>query len=559
MTQISGRGAFLHILRDEGVKYLFGNPGTTELPIMDALVEYPEIGYVLGLQESVVMGMADGYSRASGELSAVNVHVAPGLGNALGAIYTAKIYGSPVIISAGQQPQGFGLTEPLLYDTLVPMAAPLVKWSTEVTRPQDMPLVLRRAAKIAMAPPAGPVFISLPGDVLNDSAEMELGASTRVEAATRPNDAVLERLAERLLAAEKPLIITGQEVNLGDAFAELAEVAELLGAPVYHQSVPHTAQFESGHRLYMGLLTRNQKRMREILDTCDLVFAVGSDVFTLSVENPVEPLPPGMPVIQLGLRDWEMGKNYPAEMAVMGEVKVSLGALAERLKAKRSPAQAEGAEKRAAAAAKNNWSVNRAALTEKTEAGASGKPMQAAYLMMCLMGELPEDGVIVDEGITSADTLLGFLDVKEKQRYFGMASGGLGFGMAGAVGVQLALPDRPVVCVVGDGSAMYTIQALWTAAHEKLPITFVVANNSSYRILKDRLGLYQGAAVKHEKFIGMDLRNPSIHFANLAESMGVPARRISEPGELREVLRESISASDGPRLLDVQIDDGYSG
>lgn len=559
MTHISGRSAFLHILRDEGVKYLFGNPGTTELPIMDALVEYPEIGYVLGLQESVVMGMADGYSRASGQLCAVNIHVAPGLGNALGALYTAKIYGSPVIVSAGQQPQGFGLTEPLLYHPLVPMAAPLVKWAVEVTRTQDLPLVVRRAAKVALTPPAGPVFISLPGDVLNDSAEMELGAPTRVEAATRPDEAIVQRLAERLLAAKNPLIITGHEVNLTGAFAELAEVAELLGAPVYHQSVPHTAQFPSAHPLYMGVLSRDQKRMRGILEPCDLLFAVGADLFTLSVTSPVDPMPPGLPVIQLGQRDWEMGKNYPAEMAVMGEVRSSLTALAGRLKATRSPAQAEAAEKRAAAMAKNNWSAGRDALAKKTEAQASQKPIRAEFLMMSLAAEIPEDGVIVDEGITSTGTLLNFLSVKEPQRYYGLASGGLGFGMAGAVGVQLALPDRPLVCVVGDGSAMYTIQSLWTAAHLKLPITFVIANNRSYRILKDRLALYQGAAVAHEKFIGMDLTDPPIDFAGLAGSMGVAARRISDPAELREALREAIAGNSGPKLLDVEIYDGYSG
>ncbi|MEE8397131.1 MAG: thiamine pyrophosphate-binding protein, partial [bacterium] len=186
MPEISGRAAFLTILRDEGVRYLFGNPGTTELPIMDALVDFPEIRYVLALQEASAMAMADGYARASGGLAAVNVHVAPGLGNAMGALYTAKRYGSPVIVTAGQQPQGLGVTEPLLYDPLVPLAAPLVKWATEVTRVNDLPRILRRAAKVALSPPEGPVFISLPGDVLNDSAELELGRPTRLETATLP-------------------------------------------------------------------------------------------------------------------------------------------------------------------------------------------------------------------------------------------------------------------------------------------------------------------------------------------------------------------------------------
>ena len=185
-TNITGRSAFLRLLIDEGVDHLFGNPGTTELPVMDALVEYPELTYVLGLQEALVVAMADGYARATNRLAACNVHVAPGLGNAMGALYNAKFYGSPVIITAGQHEQGHGLTEPLLYDPLVPIAQPMVKWAAEVTRLADLPRIVRRAAKIATTPPTGPVFISLPGDILDDEAPLDLSRSTRVDARTRP-------------------------------------------------------------------------------------------------------------------------------------------------------------------------------------------------------------------------------------------------------------------------------------------------------------------------------------------------------------------------------------
>jgi len=191
MAHLYGRQAFVELLISEGVTHLFGNPGTTELPIMEALPDYPQLKFVLGLQESVVMGMADGFARASRKLTAANVHVAPGLGNAMGALYNAKFSGSPVILTAGQQEQGHGLLEPLLYDDLASMAAPLVKWSIEVTRLQDLPLIMRRAAKIAMTPPTGPVFISLPGDILNDMADIELGQSVRIDNRVRPSDASL--------------------------------------------------------------------------------------------------------------------------------------------------------------------------------------------------------------------------------------------------------------------------------------------------------------------------------------------------------------------------------
>src|SRR5882672_231850 len=204
---ISGRSAFIELLQSEGVTHLFGNPGTTELPIMHALADYPDMRYVPGLQEAIVVAMADGYARASGGLVACNVHVAPGLGNAMGSLFTAFNSGTPMILTAGQQEQGHGLTEPLLYAPLVPIATPVVKWATEVTRIEDLPRIVHRAAKVAMTPPTGPVFISLPGDILNNEAALDLGEATRVDTAVRPSDAALEQLAKRLIAAKKLVIL----------------------------------------------------------------------------------------------------------------------------------------------------------------------------------------------------------------------------------------------------------------------------------------------------------------------------------------------------------------
>src|SRR3982751_3011032 len=233
---ITGRDAFLRVLSDEGVVKMFANPGTTELPIMHALSSAPEMGYVLGLQEAVVICMADGYARASGKLVSCNVHVAPGLGNAIGSIYTSMMSGTPMIVTAGPQEQGHGRTEPLLYAPLVPIAQPVVKWATEVSRIEDLPRILRRAAKVAMTAPTGPVFISLPGDILNNEAAIDMGAVTHVDTAVRPSDAALEQLARRLLSAKAPVILAGHKIVTSDAFAEAAELAETLGVPVWHQT-----------------------------------------------------------------------------------------------------------------------------------------------------------------------------------------------------------------------------------------------------------------------------------------------------------------------------------
>src|SRR3979409_223635 len=222
MNRITGRSAFLALLKDEGVTHLFGNPGTTELPIMHALKDHPDLPYVMAMQESLVVAIADGFSRASGRLVACNVHVAPGLGNAMGSLFNASFTGTPMILTAGQQEQGHGLMEPVLYGPLVQMAEPLVKWAVEVTRLEDLPRIVRRAAKIAMTPPTGPVFISLPGDILNAEAGLELGRSTRIDTRVKPSDESLEALVQRILKAERPVIITGDEIVKSDALHEAA-------------------------------------------------------------------------------------------------------------------------------------------------------------------------------------------------------------------------------------------------------------------------------------------------------------------------------------------------
>ena len=228
-NRITGRSAFLALLKDEGITHLFGNPGTTELPIMHALKDHPDLTYVMAMQESLVVAIADGFSRASGRLVACNVHVAPGLGNAMGSLFNAKFTGTPMILTAGQQEQGHGLTEPVLYGPLVQMAEPLVKWAVEVTRLEDLPRIVRRAAKIATTPPTGPVFISLPGDILNSEAGIDLGRSTRVDTRVRPSDESLKALTDRILRAQRPVIVAGDEIVKSDALKEAAALAETLG------------------------------------------------------------------------------------------------------------------------------------------------------------------------------------------------------------------------------------------------------------------------------------------------------------------------------------------
>ncbi len=517
---------------------------------MHALKDHPNLTYVLGLQESVVVAMADGFSRASGKLVACNVHVAPGLGNAMGSLYNARFTGTPMILTAGQQELGHGLTEPMLYDPLVPIAEPLVKWAVEVQRLDDLPRIVRRAAKVAAAPPTGPVFLSLPGNILNAEAPLDLGAPTRVDTRVRPSDETLAALTDRLLAAKSPVVVCGDEAVKSDALAEAAEFAETLGAAAYQQSVPYGAHFLSEHPCYMGSLTRRQRQVRETLAAYDLLIVLGADALRMGVWSPVEPLPAGMPVVQVGQLDWEMGKNYPCELAVRADVRETLRALLPALREKGGRALAE----RAAAAVNRlkaaNWSAKRAALAARLRAEKqAAKPIDPDLLMLRLAETLPAEAILINEGLTSAVRLTDLFPYRDRYGYHGLASGGIGWGMAAAVGVQLAQPDRPVCALIGDGSALYTIQALWTAAHLKLPVTYVIPNNGGYRILKQRLLAFHG----NDRFIAMNLDDPAIDFPALASSLGVAATKVVEPERIGPALEEAF-ASGGPNLVEVVVD-----
>ena len=552
LNTITGRSAFLSLLKDEGITHLFGNPGTTELPIMDALTEHPDLNYMMSMQESLVVYMAEGYSRSSGKLSACNVHVAPGLGNAMGAIYAAKFANTPIIITAGQQEQGHGLTEPLLYDPLVPIAQPLVKWAVEVTRFEDLPRIVRRAAKVAMTPPTGPVFISLPGDILNEEGALELGARTRVDTKVRPIDSTLEKTAERILSASNPVIVAGHELATDDALQEAAEFASIIGCPVYQQTVQYGAHFLSEHPGFMGALSRDQQQVRDVLAPYDLLIVLGADVLRMSVWSSVEPLPEGMKIVQIGQRDWEMGKNFPTELAIRADVKETLKALNPKLMERGGADQKSKADESLNKLSSKNWSAKREVMVKELTAAPQTGAIDPAWMVMKIVDTMPEETIIVDEGIISSRALMSLLPYRTSSSLFGMASGGIGWGVPAACGVQAAHPEKPLIAIIGDGSSMYSIQALWTAANQKLPVNYVICDNGGYRIIKERLFSFHG----NENFIGMDFKEPAVDFVGLANSVGVPSVRVVDHSELVPALENALNNTSGPNLISVTVDSG---
>ncbi|MGY4567613.1 thiamine pyrophosphate-binding protein [Bradyrhizobium sp. USDA 3256] len=547
-NRITGRSAFLALLKDEGVTHLFGNPGTTELPIMHALKEHPDLTYVMAMQESLVVAMADGFSRASGKLVACNVHVAPGLGNAMGSLYNASFTGTPLILTAGQQEQGHGLTEPVLYGPLVQMATPLVKWAVEVTRLEDLPRIVRRAAKIATTPPTGPVFISLPGDILNSEAGIELGRSTRIDTRVRPSEDSLKALAARILKAERPVVVVGDEIVKSDALREAADLAETLGCPAWQSPTPFGSHFLSESPSFMGAIARLQKVARDVLAPHDLLIALGGDPLRMSVYSEVDPLPDGLSIVQVGLVDSDLARNYGAEIAVKADVKETLRALVPALKEAGGGALETRAKQGLAALSTKNWAAKRKALVEQISKASQTSPIDPDWLALQVVEAMPDNAILVDEGLTSSRQIIALRAHRDRYGYHALASGGIGWGLPAAVGVSLANPQRPVVCYSGDGSSMYSIQSLWTAANHKLPLTFVIVNNGGYRIIKQRLLAFHG----DDHYIGMDFIDPPVDFTGVARSLGLEAIRITDPQELKGVMKSAFSRP-GAKLIEVVV------
>lgn len=556
MRFFSGKRAFLELLRQEGVEFIFGNPGTTELPLMDAMVHEEGIRYVLGLHEGVVLSMADGYAQASGKVGVVNLHAGPGLGNAMGMLYDAMRAGSPLLVTAGQHDQRFTFTEPVLWADLPGMARPLVKWSGEVNRLDDLPRAVHRAVKVAMTPPTGPVFLSIPADVLMAEGEIELGHATRVAPRFRADAEAVALTVDHLLEARRPVLIAGDAVSQSDALAEMVDLAETLGAPVFFEGAASTASFPATHPLCAGSMSRLVPALRKALERYDVLFSVGGELFTLSLPSDIAPVPPGLTMIHMDNDPWEIGKNYPAAIGLQGDAKATLPEITAALKSRLDDA----GRKRIALRRQETEveiAASRASLLAQAAKEAPCDPIRPAALMAALGDSIPTEAIVVDESMSSRGRLRELLKSDDARSFFGMRGGGIGWSLAAAVGVKLAQPDRSVVAITGDGSALYSCQALWTAAHEQLRgLVFVILNNGGYRILKQRTRDLGGNASQTGIYPAMDLENPAIDYQALAKTFGLRSCRVTTLEALRTQLAEGLTAAE-PWMIEVMMDKAF--
>jgi benzoylformate decarboxylase len=541
-------------LRGAGVSYLFGNPGHTELPLLDSLSDMPDMQYILGLNEAVSMAMADGYAMASGKLGVFCCHITAGFGNAVGMLYNVGKTGSPLLVVAGQQDSRFSLSEPILWSDLVSLAKPLTKWAYQVERIEDLSRAMLRAIKVATTPPLGPVFLSLPSHVLRGEADFDLSPPTRIGTKGRGDRDAIVRACDLLGQAKDPLFIAGDEISKSGAQAELQTLAELLGCPVYSEPSSNTFNFPADHPLYQGTLPRVQKGVRDVLQGSDLLLAVGAEVFTMATYSDVDPMPLGLRLIQFNADAWQLGKNYTPEVAIWGDAQATLAEMVVETRRRLSDDQAKRARERMTYFARRKAEVL-AIVDRQASLEAARRPMAGSILMQALVDLAPVNTVIVDESQTTGLTLRTFL-FRRNLTYFGLKGNGLGWGLPSSVGVHFALPERPVLALLADGGSMYTFQGLWTAAHYRAKVVFVICNNRQYRIVKHRLHNYGGAAAKHRKYIGVELREPVIDFVGLGRSLGVWSTRVEEPSEIADALCHALQ-QDGPALVDVLVEGSY--
>lgn len=550
MPLMTGKQALMEMLRAEGVRYIFGNPGTSESAIMSSLSAFPDIKYVLVTQEGVAMGMADGYSSATGTPSLVNLHIETGLANGISLLHHAMDGGVPLVLTAGNKDiRKFyeGRSD------LVAMVRQFTKWSGEVTHGEQMPGMVRRAFNEARTPPTGPTFVDFAANALEDSAEMEIVPSSKGYFRLSPDPAAVQDAGRMLANSERPIMLVGDRLAQSGGVGPAVRLAESTGARVYAVSLARM-NFPSSHPQFLGRINPVLPASRELMSTADVVLAVGTNVFSGFFYFSGRSLAASTRLIHVDSAYREVGKSEPTDVGIVADPKTAIELLTDAVLDDMSNEQRETARLRAVAVSEEK-SASRAAWEARLRQRWNQRPMATERMMTELARGMPGDAIIVDDAISSKDALHGAVEFNEADSIFGERIGAIGWGMGGAMGVKLAHPERPVIAVVGDGSAMMTVQALWTAANENIPVVYLICNNRSYRVLKVNMDIYKTQVLgepRSDEYIGMDFPLP-LNIAGIANAIGVHGRTIDDPAELAPAIEQAME-SGRPAVLDVVID-----
>lgn len=549
----TGNHKLIEQLLADGIQYMFGNPGTVEQGFLDAAMDYPDFKYILTLQESVPVAIADGYARATGKAAIVQLHSSPGLGNGIGMLYQAMRGNSPLVVINADAGIRYEALEAQMAADLVAIAEPVTKWATRVVHPGSLLRVIRRAIKVASTPPMGPVFVSLPMDILDAPNEEAVVPSTLLNTRVAPEPELVATMAHTLAGATHPLFIVGDGVAFSGAQPELTRLAELCGAQVWGADVGEVVM-DTTHPTWQGMLGHMfGDQSRPITSRADVVLIVGTYVFPEVFPSLSAVFAHGSQVLHVDLDAGAIAKNFPVDIGVVADPKLTLGRLAHDVERAMSAHQKRDASARVSqmAGAKE---AHAAAARQADEAALNAVPLHPASFMRELAARLPSDAVVFDEGLTASPDLTRYWPPKTPGSYFLTRGGSLGVGFPGAIGAKLANPDKTVIGFSGDGGSMYTIQALWTAAHHKVNVKFVVCNNKGYKLLKLNIQKYwqERDIVERDFPAPFDINSPDIRFDEMAKSMGVPAVRIDRPGEIVPGIERAL-AHDGPFLIDLVV------
>ncbi len=520
------RDAVIDLLRRFGMTSIFGNPGSTELPLF---LNFPEdFRYVLGLQESVVVGMADGYAQATRNAAFVNLHSAAGVGHAMGNIFTAHKNRTPMVITAGQQARSILPYDPFLFSgQATELPKPYVKWSCEPARAEDVPLAIARAYYIAMQEPRGPVLVSIPADDWDKPAEPV--PQRLVSTGSRPEPAVLAQIGAALDASQRPVFVVGAAVDRGAAWDEVVQLAERHRARVFAAPMSGRCGFPEDHPLFAGFLPAMREKIVSLLGPHDFILAVGAPAFTYHVEGHGPHVPPGAELCQL-IEDPAIAAWTPVGTSVVGSIRLALLDLLAR-----------------AAPAPRAMPTPRPA-PERAEPPAPGARMSVAYVLQTLAALREAASIIVEEAPSARPVMHNYLPILQSETFYTMCSGGLGHGLPAAVGVAMARPNAKVIALIGDGSSMYSIQALWSAAQLRLPITFIILKNRRYAALQEFAPVFGFRA--GDKLEGTEL--PDIDFVALARGQGCDGVHVDSAHDLRDVLLAALRST-RPVLVEVEV------
>jgi len=530
---ISGAQLVVEVLRAEGIDTVFGNSGTTEIDLMRAFNSSPDLRYVLGLHEGAVMGMAEGYARALRKPSFVNLHAAVGIANALTGLYGCLTTKVPLVVTAGQQDLRHLLTEPLLASDPVAMVRPVVKWAHEVRYLAELAPALHRAFRQAMTPPQGPVFVSLPVNVMAEQGSAETqDVAPVVSAQVGQVDALADLLCSTPVGEIG--VVLSADVDTSGAGPATLELAETLGSPVWGAPFTGINPFPTGHRLWRGYLPpMHADGITDQLVGIRRVLYLGRRLFPL-VHYASEPLLPEVELLQMAETAEDLGRTRPIRLGVAGDLPLTVARLSEAIRQRSGcPGPHPVDPLPPARVARRGEATGDA----EAERGLSGQPVPAPVLSDILVRTVPQDTLLVDEAHAVSQHLRTNYVPSRSGRYFWGEGCGLGWGMPFAVGLSLGYDRELVVCVVGDGTAMFCPQALWNAARERVPVVFVVVDNGRYEILKSQL---KAIEPNTRSFVGMDIDAPPVDFTGLSSALGVEALRAHDAGEFEDALKVAL-------------------